>query len=82
MVEEVKVTRHYQVTLPTSPRKNLGVKVGDVLIANSEDNRIVFQKKSSDITKLRIRLNKKIDWRYVEATIREAGEKVGTDGSR
>jgi AbrB family looped-hinge helix DNA binding protein len=82
MVEEVKVTRNYQVTLPASARKNLGVKVGDVLVANSEDNRIVFQKKSSDITKLRIRLNKKIDWRSVEATIREAGEKVGTDGSR
>jgi AbrB family looped-hinge helix DNA binding protein len=61
MVEEVKVTRNYQVTIPASVRKNLGVKVGDVLVAGSEDNRIIFQKKTSDITKLRIRLNKKID---------------------
>ena len=81
MVEEVKVTRNYQVTIPASARKDLGVKIGDVLIADSEDNRIIFQKKSSDITKLRIRLRKKIDWKVVEATVREAGEKIGT-GSR
>lgn len=81
MVEEVKVTRNYQVTIPASARKNLGVKVGDVLVADAEDNRIVFHKKSSDITKLRIRLNKKIDWKDVEATVREAGEKLGA-GSR
>lgn len=78
MVEEVKVTRNYQVTIPASARKNLGVKVGDVLVADFEDSRIVFQKKSSDITKLRIRLNKKIDWKNVEATVREAREKLGT----
>ena len=81
MVEEVKVTRNYQVTIPASARKSLGVKVGDVLVADAEDNRIVFQRKSSDITKLRIRLNKKIDWKDIEATVREAGEKLGT-GSR
>ena len=81
MVEEVKVTRNYQVTIPASARKDLGVKIGDVLIADSEDNRIVFQKKSSDITKLRIRLRKKIDWKVVEATVREEGEKICT-GSR
>lgn len=81
MVEEVKVTRNYQVTIPASARKSLGVKVGDVLVADSQDNRIVFQKKSSDIAKLRIRLNKKIDWKNVEAIVREAGEKLGT-GSR
>jgi antitoxin PrlF len=63
VVEEVKVTRNYQVTMPASARKNLGVKVGDLLVADFEDNKIVFQKKSSDITKFRIRLNKKIDWR-------------------
>lgn len=78
---EVKVTRNYQVTIPALARKSLGVKVGDVLLADSEDNRIVFQKKSSDITRLRIRLNKKIDWKDVEATVREAGEKLDLGNS-
>jgi len=78
MVEEVKVTRNYQVTIPASARKNLGVKVGDVLVADSEDNKIIFQKKTSDITILRIRLNKKIDWKDVEGAVREAGEKLGS----
>jgi antitoxin PrlF len=76
MVEEVKVTRNYQVTLPASARSKMGVKVGDVLVADYEENKIVFQKKSSDITKLRIRLNRKIDWHDVEKTVREAGERL------
>ncbi|MGI0078376.1 MAG: hypothetical protein ACRECH_02000 [Nitrososphaerales archaeon] len=41
-----------------------------------EDNRIVFEKKASDITKIRIKLNKKIDWREVEKTVREASEQL------
>ena len=74
MVEEVKVTRNYQVTIPASARKSLGIRVGDILLVDYEDNRIIFQKKTSDITKLRIRLNKKIDWKDVEGTVREAAE--------
>jgi len=74
VVEEVKVTRNYQVTIPASARKSLGIRVGDILLVDYEDNRIIFQKKTSDITKLRIRLNKKIDWKDVEGTVREAAE--------
>jgi antitoxin PrlF len=76
MVEEVKVTRNYQVTIPASARAKMGVKVGDVLVADYQDSKIVLEKKSSDITKLKIRLGKKISWRDVEETVREAGEKI------
>ena len=76
MVEEVKVTRNYQVTIPASARVKMGVKVGDILVADFQDSKIVLEKKSSDITKLRIRLNKKIDWRDVEKSVRDAGEKL------
>ncbi len=78
MVEEVRVTRNYQVTLPAAARAKLGVKIGDVLVADFQDRKIVFEKKSSDITKLRIKLKQKIDWRDVEKTVREAGDKLGT----
>ena len=71
MIEEVRVTRNYQVTIPLKARLRLGVKVGDVLLVDFQDNKIVFEKKSSDISKLRIRLNKKIDWRDVEKAVRE-----------
>ncbi|MHB1907810.1 MAG: AbrB/MazE/SpoVT family DNA-binding domain-containing protein [Nitrososphaerales archaeon] len=73
MVEEVKVTRNFQVTLPAEARGKLGVKVGDVLVADLQESKIVLEKKSADITKLRIRLRTKTDWKKVEATIREAG---------
>jgi antitoxin PrlF len=75
MVEQVKVTRNYQVTIPASARAKLGIKVGDVLIADFGDKVITFEKKSTDITKLGLRLGKKIDWRDVEKTVREAGSR-------
>ncbi len=85
MVEEVKVTRNYRVTIPVSARTKLGVKVGDVLISDFQDSKIVFQKKSSDISSIQIRLGNmkktKVDWRDVEETIREAGDKLGTSRS-
>jgi AbrB family looped-hinge helix DNA binding protein len=43
LVEEVKVTRKYQVTIPESVRNKLGVKIGDTLIVKSEDNHIIME---------------------------------------
>jgi len=43
LVEEVKVTRKYQVTIPESVRNKLGVKIGDTLIVKSENNQIVME---------------------------------------
>ena len=40
------------------------------------------EKKSPDISKLRTRLNKKIDSRDVEAAVREAGEEIGSGSNR
>jgi antitoxin PrlF len=84
MVEEVKVTRNYQVTIPASARTKLGVKVGDVLVADLRDSAIVLEKKSSDIAQLRLRLDRKekIDWRDVESAVREAGAKFGNSRRR
>lgn len=42
----VKVKEKYQVTLPASVRKKLGLVVGDVLEATVEDNKITLTPKS------------------------------------
>ena len=66
MIEEVKVKRNYQVAIPASARAKMGVKVGDILLADYRESKLVLERKSSDITKLRIKLGKKTDWRDVE----------------
>lgn len=40
---EVKVTRKYQVTIPKSVRKELGIKIGDSLIVKVENKRIIME---------------------------------------
>jgi AbrB family looped-hinge helix DNA binding protein len=77
MMDKVKVTRNYQVTIPAALRQKVGIKVGSILMANVEGDRIILEKKSGDITKLKLRLGRKFGWRDVEAAAREAGEKTG-----
>ncbi|MBF0549715.1 MAG: AbrB/MazE/SpoVT family DNA-binding domain-containing protein [Deltaproteobacteria bacterium] len=40
----VKVTRHYQVTLPRALRKKLGIVEGDSVEMKEEDGHIILQK--------------------------------------
>jgi len=74
-MKKVKVTRNYQVTIPSSVREKIGIKVGNVLVADVEGDRIIFEKRSGDITKLKFKLGRKFDWRDVERAANEAGEK-------
>lgn len=73
-MEKVKVTRNYQVTIPASLRKQVDIRVGNTLIADVEGGRIIFEKRSGDVTKLKLRLGRKFDWRDVERAARDAGE--------
>ncbi|WP_054854176.1 AbrB/MazE/SpoVT family DNA-binding domain-containing protein [Vulcanisaeta distributa] len=76
MIEETKITRNYQITIPAAIRKKLGLRVGgDILIVRLEGDRIILEPRRRSITEIRIRLGKRIDWRYVEETIREVIEK-------
>ena len=75
MVEEVKVMRNFRVTLPVEARKKLGLKVGDVLVVDSHESKIVFGK-PVDVSKLKIKLGRKTDWKSVKASTREAGRKL------
>ncbi|ADY00744.1 hypothetical protein VMUT_0533 [Vulcanisaeta moutnovskia 768-28] len=75
MIEETKITRNYQVTIPAAIRRKLRLRVEDTLIVRLEGDRIILESKRRSITEIRIRLRKRIDWRYVEETIREVTEK-------
>jgi len=42
-MEEVKVTRKYQITIPKEIRMKLGIKIGDNLLLKKEENGIFIQ---------------------------------------
>ncbi len=44
-----KVTRNYQITIPSDIRKKLGIKVGDVLIIEIEDGKAVIKKSDLEL---------------------------------
>ncbi len=67
MMEKTKVTRNYRVTIPLALREKVGLKIGDVLIADVEDERIVLSKRHGDFTKMKLKLGRKFDWRDVES---------------
>ncbi len=77
MVEEVKVTRNYQITLPATIRQKLGVKIGDKLLVYVEEDKIIISKKKGDISSLNLTLGKKFSDEEVNKVIEEAGEEIG-----
>jgi len=40
IVQEVKVTRNYQITIPKAIAEKIGLKVGDKVLISYEDNEI------------------------------------------
>ena len=43
MVEEVKVTRKYQITIPRNVRSALGIKIGDRLLLKKDRDRVLIE---------------------------------------
>jgi len=42
-VEEIIVTRKYQITIPQKARSKLGIRIGDKLVIREEEGRIIFE---------------------------------------
>jgi AbrB family looped-hinge helix DNA binding protein len=42
-LQQVKVTRKYQITIPKSTRSKLGINVGDKLLVKEERGKIVIE---------------------------------------
>jgi AbrB family looped-hinge helix DNA binding protein len=77
-MEEVKVTRNYQITIPYDVREKLGIKIGDKLVVYVEGDKIIIQKKAGNIASLNLTLGKKITDKEINEVINEAGEKIGS----
>jgi|BEDMetMinimDraft_2_1075160.scaffolds.fasta_scaffold01220_3 AbrB family looped-hinge helix DNA binding protein len=78
-MEELKVTRNYQVTIPASIREKLKIRVGDRLLIYTEGEKIVMVKKSGNISNLNLRLGKSFKDEDVNEDLREAVERSGSD---
>jgi len=78
-MEEVKVTRNYQITIPYRVRKELDIKIGNKLLVQVDGNKIVIIKKTGDISSLGLKLGRKITEEEVNKTIREAGKEIGSN---
>ncbi len=70
----MRVTRNYQVTIPAEVRRELGVRVGDVLIVRAEGDRIVMRK--ADVGLPRIRLGGGLTTEQIERLIEESAAEV------
>ncbi|AAK41870.1 AbrB/MazE/SpoVT family DNA-binding domain-containing protein [Saccharolobus solfataricus] len=75
-MEEVKVTRNYQITIPYEIRQKLGIKIGDKLIVTVDGDKIVIEKKKGNISSLNLTLGKKITDEEINETINEAGREI------
>ncbi|BDR92451.1 AbrB/MazE/SpoVT family DNA-binding domain-containing protein [Vulcanisaeta souniana] len=76
-MEKVKVTRHYQITIPAGIRERLGIKEGNVLIVYVEDDKIVFRKLSDN--RKRLTFGRKLTLEDIEAGIERGVLNNGSD---
>ncbi|BFI73364.1 AbrB family transcriptional regulator [Nanoarchaeota archaeon] len=65
IMQEVKVTRNYQITIPKIIAEELGIKIGDKVIVIYDNNEIkIIPKKTNlleEIEKLNLKLGEKIE---------------------
>ncbi len=84
IVEEVKITRNYQITLPASIREELDVKVGDKVILVFDGKKVILIPKNVDIIEIvqrkRFKLGKKIKVEEIEEIINEIVEEITSGG--
>ncbi|WP_449463098.1 AbrB/MazE/SpoVT family DNA-binding domain-containing protein [Tardisphaera miroshnichenkoae] len=73
-VDEVKVTRNYQVAIPIKARERAGIKVGDTLMVYTEGQKIVMVKKRGNIASLNFTLGRSFSDEEVDQDISEAAK--------
>ncbi len=70
----VKVTRSYQITIPSEIRKKLGIEIGDMLTVKLEDDRIILEKPKALLPS--IKLKKRLYTSEIEKLIEESLEEM------
>ncbi|MGQ4891751.1 MAG: AbrB/MazE/SpoVT family DNA-binding domain-containing protein [Candidatus Njordarchaeia archaeon] len=68
-MKKIKVTRNYQVTIPSDVRKKLGIEEGDYLEVEVKGEEIVMRR--IKVKRKRIRLDQQIDVGLIEKKIEE-----------
>ncbi len=63
----MKVTRSYQITIPSEVRRALGIRVGDYLSVSVVGNRIILEKVRDELPTFRV--GKKIGEREIEEAL-------------
>ena len=71
---KVKVTRSYQITIPSEIRKKLGIEIGDMLTVKLEDDRIILEKPKALLPS--IKLKKRLRTSEIEKLIEESLEEM------
>lgn len=70
----VKVTRNYQITIPSELREKMSIEEGDILLVRAEGEKIVITKARDELPK--IRLGRKLTVSEMERIITESIEEV------
>ncbi|HDD64135.1 MAG: AbrB family transcriptional regulator [Thermoprotei archaeon] len=66
-MKRVKVVRNYQITIPSEIRKAIGIEVGDVLLINVVDNKIILEKVKDDLPTFKV--GKRIEEKDIEEAL-------------
>lgn len=76
VVEAVKLGKQGRLVVPASLRRELGLELGDELIARAEDGRLIFEPRAAVVTRLRERFNN-IEGSLADELIAERRETEG-----
>jgi AbrB family looped-hinge helix DNA binding protein len=76
-MERVKVTRNFQITIPSSIRSKINLKEGDILEIYLNGEEIIIRK--AKIERPRIKLGKKLTLEDIEKAIQRGEDEEGSN---
>lgn len=78
IVEAVRLGKQGRLVIPASLRHELGLELGDELVARAEEGRLIFETKAAVVTRLRERF-KGIDGSLADELIAERREEAARE---
>jgi len=76
MAKTVRVSKRYQISLPTAVRKRLGIKPGDRLLVEVKGDMMILHREARDYVDHLSGLHQEI-WRDVDVDAYADGERMG-----
>ena len=78
IVEAVKLGKQGRLVIPASLRHELGLELGDELVARVEDGRLIFEPKASVVARLRERF-KNVEGSLADELLAERREEAARE---